>query len=311
MSLKELFNKNCGNRTTMVLSGIIGGALALSFIIGGVGIAVGGTPKKNDTDENSQTNAAGPGTGTDTGNGEDDKSKEPAGYDNFYRVFTGKAGPIEKVEAPEITEYILTESPNYRSTGMIDPEGLMLHSIGVAVTSAKQQADLFGGEDYNVAGVHAFIDSDTGEILHTLPWDQEAWHAGEGKARNYIGVEMCETDGGYYTDDYQLHVTDPERVQYNAETAYKSAVKLFAWLCDRYGFDPLEDGRILSHREGALRGIATQHGDPDEYWINAGTDYTMDGFRMDVKACMERGDNEADTDPGISQIVGKYRESQV
>ena len=306
MSLKKLFNNKRFNPTTHVLLGLIGGALGVSFLVGGIGIAAGGTPDKGMREEKEVSDAEGNYTGAGS-----DKDRGPGGYDNFYRVFTGKNDSVTKVEQPEITEYILTESPNYRSTGMITPKGIMLHSIGVAVTEAKQQADLFGEENYNIAGVHAFIDSETGEILHTLPWDQEAWHAGEGQARNYIGVEMCETDAGYYTDDYQLHVTDPDKALYHAKTAYKSAVKLFAWLCDRYGFDPLEDGKILSHKEGALRGIATRHGDPDDYWVNAGTNYTMDGFRMDVKEYMEQGERDTEKDAPISQIIGKYKGSQI
>ena len=46
---------------------------------------------------------------------------------------------------------------------------------------------------------------------------------------------------------------------------------------------PMKDGVIVSHKEGANRGIATRHGDPDEYWENVESGYTMDGFRKDVK----------------------------
>ena len=45
----------------------------------------------------------------------------------------------------------------------------------------------------------------------------------------------------------------------------------------------MKDGVIVSHKEGANRGIATRHGDPDEYWENVKIGYTMDGFRKDVK----------------------------
>ena len=72
-----------------------------------------------------------------------------------------------------------------------------------------------------------------------------------------------------------------------------------------------EDGKILSHKEGALRGIATRHGDPDDYWVNAGTNYTMDGFRMDVKEYMEQGERDTEKDAPISQIIGKYKGSQI
>ena len=78
-----------------------------------------------------------------------------------------------------------------------------------------------------------------------------------------------------------------------------------------FGCVIVKDGKILSHKEGALRGIATRHGDPDDYWVNAGTNYTMDGFRMDVKEYMEQGERDTEKDAPISQIIGKYKGSQI
>ncbi len=182
----------------------------------------------------------------------------------------------------EAVQYFLTDSPNYNETGHIKVKGLMLHSIAATMTDAKAMADSFGDSDFRRAGVHGFIDSETGVFYHTLPWSQEAWHAGEGAA-DYIGVEMCETKAGYYSDDYVFHPDDLKEAQRNTGIVYEAAVKLFARLCLKYEFDPMEDGRILSHNEGAMRGIATQHGDPDEYWRYVETDYTMDGFRKDVR----------------------------
>ncbi|MDE6746915.1 MAG: SPOR domain-containing protein, partial [Oscillospiraceae bacterium] len=83
----------------------------------------------------------------------------------------------------------------------------------------------------------------------------------------------------------------------NCETAYNSAVDLFAYLCKKFGFDPLADGVIVSHCEGHKRGIASNHGDPEHLWRGLGMPYTMDGFRKDVAAAMGKSteDKLADT----------------
>ena len=72
------------------------------------------------------------------------------------------------------------------------------------------------------------------------------------------------------------------------EQTYKAAVELFAMLCEKYGLDPLADGVIVSHKEGYVRGIATNHGDPEHLWTQLGTSYTMDTFRKAVKAEMDK-----------------------
>ena len=67
---------------------------------------------------------------------------------------------------------------------------------------------------------------------------------------------------------------------------YEAAVELFAFLCRRYGLDPVADGVIISHKEGHARGLASGHGDPEHLWQGMGTAYTMDGFRLDVAAAL-------------------------
>ena len=68
---------------------------------------------------------------------------------------------------------------------------------------------------------------------------------------------------------------------------YKSAVTLFAELCKMYRLDPLKDGVIISHREGAARKVASNHGDPEHLWNALGLSYTMDGFRKAVNKKMK------------------------
>lgn len=59
-------------------------------------------------------------------------------------------------------------------------------------------------------------------------------------------------------------------------------------LCQKYGLNPLADGVIISHAEGCRRGIASNHGDPEHLWSQLGTGYTMNAFRQEVAAAMEK-----------------------
>lgn len=185
----------------------------------------------------------------------------------------------------EVVDYILTDSPNYKRSGRLAVSGLMLHSVGMSQPDAKYLADVFGDPGYDRAGVHGFIDAKTGVVYHTLPWNRVAWHCGGDGMLTHIGVEMCETDASVY-DGNNLTITDRAQAKKDCKTAYDSAVKLFARLCDEYGLDPLKDGVVISHSEGSERGIATNHGDPEHYWDAVGLGYTMDGFREDVHMLM-------------------------
>ncbi len=204
-----------------------------------------------------------------------------------FSRFNNVSKDVKITGGVDIVEYILTDSPNYKRSGHFPVQGIMLHSVGSPTPSAKEYADIFGDEDYTRAGVHAFIDAKTGEVYQTLPWNRVAWHCGGDGMLTHIGVEMCETDGEYYDDDGVLHITDAGKAKNDAKTAYNSAVKLFAILADEYDLDPLEDGVIISHKEGYERGIATNHGDPEHYWEAVGLGYTMDGFREDVNEYMK------------------------
>ena len=61
---------------------------------------------------------------------------------------------------------------------------------------------------------------------------------------------------------------------------------MFAYLCKEYDLNPLSNGVILSHSEGYVKGLASNHADPEHLWKGLKLPYTMDGFRKDVKAAM-------------------------
>lgn len=186
----------------------------------------------------------------------------------------------------EIVERILTQNPCYQAGRKIQVKGLMLHSVGCPQPSAEVFVKKWNSPSASRACVHAFIDGNTGKVYQTLPWEHRAWHGGGSSNNTHIGVEMCEPACIKYTGGSTFQCTDREQALAVVERTYKTAVELFAFLCDRFGLDPLGDGVIVSHKEGHSRGIASGHGDPDHLWNGLQSGHSMDGFRRDVKAAM-------------------------
>lgn len=158
---------------------------------------------------------------------------------------------------------------------------LYLHSLGCARKSADYQADRWDVATNDNAIAHAVIDSEDGDVRQVLRWDMRGWHVGGTNNNLGIGVEMCESDAiRYIGTSAKFEVLDMAKARSHCTTAYNSAVELFAKLCIAFELDPAT--RILSHKEGGKRGIASGHVDPEHYWNGLGMGYTMDGFRSAV-----------------------------
>ncbi len=185
-----------------------------------------------------------------------------------------------------IVSSILTKNPCYTTGRKIKVKGLMLHSVGCSQPKASVFIKRWNSEKQDQACVHAFIDGNDGKVYQTLPWDHRGWHAGAGANNTHIGVEMCEPASIKYTSTFGFTVTNEKDAITVAKRTYQSAVELFAFLCKTYNLDSLKDGVIISHKEGYKRGIASNHSDPEHLWKGLGLDYTMDGFRKDVKKAM-------------------------
>lgn len=190
----------------------------------------------------------------------------------------------------KIVQNILTDNDCYKAGRKITVKGLMLHSVGCNQPSASvflKNWNKLGVE----ACVHAFIDGNSGTIYQTLPWNHRGWHGGGSSNNTHIGVEMCEPSQIKYTGGATFTCSDKAAARKVAERTYKAAVELFAYLCKKYNLNPLT--QIVSHHEGYLKGIATNHGDPEHLWRGLGMSYTMDGFRKDVKKAMGGSNGES------------------
>lgn len=194
----------------------------------------------------------------------------------------------------------LTENRCYKVGKIIKPKGVMVHSTGANNPNLKRYVQPLSKDpdramlinrlgvnanknDWNRSDldvcVHAFVgkfaDGSVG-VVQTLPWNRRGWHAGtgsSGKSANdtHISFEICEdalTDHAYFLK------------------AYDQAVKLTATLCMLYDLNPLTDGVVICHSEGANRGIASSHADVMHWFPKHGK--TMNDFRRDVANLIEK-----------------------
>lgn len=186
----------------------------------------------------------------------------------------------------EIIEAFAAKNKCYQAGAALVPRGIMLHSIGTPQPSAAALAQYF--DQYQPGGqsvcVHAFAQAD-GTVYQTLPWEMRGWHCGGAANNTHIGIEMTEPSAGMAYAEAAAQITG----------TYRTAVALFAALCETYGLDPLADGVIIGHAEGHRRGVASNHADPEYLWNAYGMGYTMDGFRRDVAEAMA-GTQKEETD---------------
>lgn len=202
-----------------------------------------------------------------------------------------------------LVQNYLTKNPCYKAGKTIQVKGLMLHSIGVNQPDAKVLLNSWNDPNYVAACVHGFIDANNGTIYQTLPWTMRGWHCGRSGNNTHIGVEMCEPKGiKYYRGSSEFEVTgDIGEVIKQVQTTYNSAVELFADLAIQFNLNPLAPGVILSHHEGYLAGIASNHGDPEHLWTKStlGLPYTMDMFRVAVDTQMQKRQNGSNRYPSV------------
>lgn len=181
-----------------------------------------------------------------------------------------------------LVEAYLTKHRCYAYPMKIKPEKLMLHSVGVAQPSAPVIFKQWDNVNASVC-VHAFVEPD-GSVHQTLPWDYKANHSGN-TATNFssIGVEMTEPKSIKYTGGASFIDMDPAVTFVHIKGCYNTAVELFADLCIQFDIDPMTS--IISHTEGAKRGLASHHADPEHLWSGFGL--TMDAFRGEVDKMVE------------------------
>ncbi|MCM1191966.1 MAG: SH3 domain-containing protein, partial [Butyrivibrio sp.] len=186
-----------------------------------------------------------------------------------------------------------TKNRAYTCGKTISVAGGMLHSYGCPQPDPNVLAEKWNNSAAN-ACVHAHIGKDV--CIDTLPCAEKkgkarrGWHSGTGKkgsANNtHLAAEMTEPATiKYVSGSNWIELGDGSNTKAHVLSTYKNAVEVFAQWCKYHGLNPLEDGVILSHREGHARSIASNHGDVEHIWARFGL--TMEQFRRDVAAAMQ------------------------
>ena len=206
---------------------------------------------------------------------------------------------------------IFTNSDCYKKGDIIVPKGIMVHSTGANNPNLKRYVgpnDGLLGENanknyWNKSGldvcVHAFIGKLADGSIATyqvLPFNYKAWHCGNGsKGKSYsannthISFEICEdnlTSSEYFSKVYQ------------------EAVEFCVYLCKEFGFNPLEDGVIICHKEGNRRGVASNHGDVEHWFPKFGK--TMDDFRQEVYTKLNEEEDDNMTQEKFNEMMNNY-----
>lgn len=176
----------------------------------------------------------------------------------------------------EISKQLWTKS-DALGNGPLVPKGIMVHSTASPGVSAQRFRDRWNVPGVG-ASVHYFVDDKS--IIQCLPTDKRAGHCAGAANKTHIAFEMCEPTGLQYNSNGSALVRYAPPAGYFA-AVWENAVGLCAMLCRKYALDPLKDGVILSHAEGAKRGLASNHADVGHWFPHEGK--TMDDFRRAVR----------------------------
>lgn len=207
-----------------------------------------------------------------------------------------------------LTQQFLTENDCYKSGRTIKPQGVMVHSTGVAQPDPEVFIGRWNQPDVAKC-VHAFVGRE--RVIQTLPWTMRGWHAGTGTSgrsanNTHISFECCEPAGHTYQGG--------EMIGYNVEAnrpyfddLYRNVVGLTAMLCQQFDLDPLEPGVVICHAEGYGLGVASNHGDVLQWWPKYGV--TMDQFRREVAQAMEDSGSEDEEDDMTQERFNELMDS--
>lgn len=181
-----------------------------------------------------------------------------------------------------ITEAYCTNNSRYKAAQIFSPQGVVLHSIGTPQPKARALYNYWqnNGSPYVV---HYMVD-DT-EILHCMPDNYKCWHVCSPGNDKWLGIEMGEPSQIKYTSGSTFTVSDLPAAQAYCEKTYKNAVWLIAYLCKKYGWDPMT--QVWTHYEVTMRKLSnTDHTDPFHLFSGLGMGYDLAKLRKDVKAAM-------------------------
>lgn len=150
-----------------------------------------------------------------------------------------------------------------RSGKTLDAIGTVVHETATPGASDENEYNYFNS-GYRGASAHAFVDYDS--ITQTIPWTEQAWHAGPTANKSYIGIELC-------------NYSDPAKFN----EIWNRAVWLFAYVHVKViNVTTINKTTLMSHAEVSNTWGETDHMDPIAYFAKFGK--TVDDFRAAVQA---------------------------
>lgn len=207
-----------------------------------------------------------------------------------------------------LTTRYMTKHPNFGDGRWItgaDFRGFMLHDVAAAQPDPWVWANGWDNPNHSSAGINGFIGDKeviiTAPSLETPGKVKRMPHCCSPGNEMYIGFEMCNPATLKFNSNHTEFTVDADKLEAAREfvrNCYRNAVELFAMLCKFHHKDPLQDGVILSHKEGGQRDIASDHGDPNGLWDGLQLGYTMDKFRAAVSERMKEMENGEAEDLG-------------
>lgn len=182
-----------------------------------------------------------------------------------------------------IEERIVKDNPCYKANRQITPKGGMLHSVGCP----QPDPEVFvrnWSKSTAINCVHAVVGFEK-VVYQLLPWNWRGWHGGGSSNNTLISIEMTEPATIKYVGGANwIETGDGSNTKRHVLATYANAVEFFAYICKMYGFNPEDSNVLMSHHEGNLKGVASNHGDVEHLWKKFGL--TMNQFRADVKKAM-------------------------
>jgi peptidoglycan hydrolase-like protein with peptidoglycan-binding domain len=160
-----------------------------------------------------------------------------------------------------IKQRYISKNRSYKTLNSI---GTVLHETATPGASDEDEFRYFdSGAGGRSVSVHAFVDFDS--ITQTVPWNEQAWHAGGTANKNYIGIELCN-----YNDRDKF------------EEIWKRGIWLFAWLhVNVINKTIITEDTLMSHAEVSEKWGETNHTDPVAYFAKYGK--TVGMFRAEVQ----------------------------
>lgn len=239
-----------------------------------------------------------------------------------------------------LIECLLIDNDCYKKyhNDSITPTRIVVHSTGVAggvlkrfvqpadgqtyglkdgdkIVTAKQMTGILGKNSnensWNRPGVekcvHAFLGKcadGSYAACKTLEYTQPCWGAAFGVNGSFDGRQIVngrKIVGGELGVQFEMIEDGSSPSKAHCKKLYGLAVDYCVYLCKL--FPSIDPDKIVSHKEAHDLGYASNHGDPENYWRRCGVNYTMNGFRADVKARLESQEDIDMTEEQLEQFV--------